>query len=137
MRPSSGAEHTGSVTDSIELDDNDLEKLVSSWLTIPDAAERLGVTPSKVKQYVKERQLLSVRRAERGGPFVPEAFVRDGQILNGLSGTLTLLHDAGFGVDEAVRWLFTDNETLSGTPVDALAQRRHKAVHRTAQVAGF
>lgn len=118
-------------------DNIDLDGLVPSWLTFPDAAERLGVTTSKVKQYVKERHLLAVRRAQRGGPFVPADFIRDGQVLNGLSGTLTLLHDAGFGDDEAVRWLFSDNEMLAAAPVEALAQHRHKAVHRTAQVAGF
>lgn len=117
--------------------DRSLDALVPSWLSMSEVAERLGVSTPKVKQYLKERQLVAVDRPEPGGPFVPEAFVRDGQILAGLSGTLILLHDAGYGPAETIRWLFSPHEELGIPPVEALARKRRKAVHRTAQVAGF
>jgi hypothetical protein len=54
-----------------------------------------------------------------------------------LPGVLTLLHDAGYNDDEALRWLFTADESLPGTPATALAGDRATEVKRRAQALGF
>ena len=54
---------------------------------------------------------------------VPADFVQDGRILKGLPGVLTLLEDAQYGDDEALRWLYTD---------DDMPARRYRRWSRTA-----
>lgn len=113
------------------------EELVQDWLTLPQAAERLGVTPSRARQMVAEHQLLAVRRGQNNALMVPADFVRDGRVLKGLPGVLTLLSDARFTDEEALRWLYTEDESLPGSPVDALAGNRGTEVKRRAQALGF
>ncbi len=64
---------------------------------------------------------------------VPAAFLDGTHIVKGLHGTLTLLFDCGFGETEALRWLFTADDTLPGTPISAIAQHRRTEVNRRAQ----
>ena len=68
---------------------------------------------------------------------VPAAFFDGGQILKGLHGTLTVLLDCGFDDDEALRWLFTADDTLPGTPIQAMTERRGTEVNRRAQALAF
>jgi excisionase family DNA binding protein len=110
-----------------------LHTLVDSWLTYRDAADRLGVSPNKVRQLVREHQLAAVRREGVGEPCVPALFVTEAAVVKGLSGTLILLTDRGFDDAEAIEWLFTADESLPGRPIDALREDRGKEVHRRAQ----
>ena len=91
----------------------------------------------RVRQLVRDRQILAVRRGENNVLMVPEVFVQDGQVLKGLPGTLTVLRDGRFTDDEALRWLFTPDDTLPGSPVDALVANRGTEVRRRAQALGF
>jgi hypothetical protein len=68
---------------------------------------------------------------------VPAAFVQGDAVLKGLPGTLTLLADAGFSDDEALRWLFTPDDSLPGSPVQALVENRGTEVKRRAQALAF
>jgi Rv2175c C-terminal domain of unknown function len=111
----------------------DAENLVPSWLTLPDLSERLGSDITRVRQLVRDKKILAVRRGENNVLMVPEVFVQDGQVLKGLQGTLTLLRDGRFTEDEALRWLFTPDDTLPGSPVDALVANRGTEVRRRAQ----
>ncbi len=104
--------------------------MISDWLTLPDVADRLKVDVMKVRQLLRERKLLGVR--SDGVLRVPAIFVGDGAILKGLPGTLNLLADCGFSDDEALKWLFTDDQ-LPGSPVQALAENRGTEVKRRAQ----
>jgi excisionase family DNA binding protein len=115
----------------------ELEALVPEWLTVPEAAERLGVPVTRVRQLIAERQLVGVRRGERNALHVPAAFVQEGRVLKGLPGTLTVLADGHFTEVESLRWLFTPDDSLPGTPVQALAENRGTEVKRRAQVLGF
>ncbi|HSS67987.1 MAG TPA: Rv2175c family DNA-binding protein [Nocardioidaceae bacterium] len=110
-----------------------LHTLVDSWLTFRDTADRLGVSPNKVRQLVREHQLAAVRRDGVGEPSVPELLVAGSAPVKGLSGTLTLLTDRGFDDAESIEWLFTPDDTLPGRPIDALREDRGKEVHRRAQ----
>jgi hypothetical protein len=116
---------------------NDTDTLVGSWLTLPEVAGRLGIGISRARQLVRDRQVLAVRRGDSNALMVPERFVQDGQVLKGLPGTLTLLADARYDDHAAVRWLFTPDDSLPGSPVDALAQNRGTEVKRRAQALGF
>jgi hypothetical protein len=107
----------------------------ADWLSLPDVAERLEVSVSKVNQMVRDRMLLAVRL--EGVRRVPAELVANRTVLKHLPGVLTLLHDAGYNDDEALRWLFTTDETLPGTPAVALSGARATEVKRRAQALGF
>jgi hypothetical protein len=111
--------------------------LIDEWLTVPDVADQLGIDASKVRQLVRDRKVLAVRRGEPSRLEIPAAFIRDGEVLKGLPGLLTVLADAGYDDDSALRWLFTADDSLPGTPVQALAQNRGTEVKRRAQALAF
>ncbi len=105
-------------------------------MTVPDVAEALDVEVTKVRQYLREGKLLAVR-TEKDGPLrIPAAFVQDGEVVKHLPAVITLLRDARYADEEAVRWLFTDDE-LPGSPIEALRANRGTEVKRRAQALGF
>lgn len=104
-------------------------------MNLPDVAELLDVSVSRVRQLIRDHRLLADRRD--GVLYVPSAFIQDHDILKGLPGLLTLLADAGYDDDEALRWLFTEDPSLPGTPVAALTDNRMKEVRRRAQALAF
>jgi hypothetical protein len=112
------------------------ELLISEWLTLPEAADLLGVGVNRARQLVNDHQLLAVRRGENNALMVPADFVQDGRVLKGLPGVLTLLKDAKYEDDEALRWLYTDDD-LPGSPAQALVENRGTEVKRRAQALGF
>ncbi|CAL9588016.1 Rv2175c family DNA-binding protein [Streptomyces sp. Tu 3180] len=113
--------------------DAKIDALVPGWLTLPDIAEKLGVEVTRVRQLVKEGQLIAVRRGENRALHVPAAFIDGDKVVKGLTGTLTLLRDDGFTVEEMLEWLFTPDPTLPGTPAQALNENRGTEVKRRAQ----
>lgn len=115
----------------------DLDSLIADWLTLPDLAERMHLPITKVRQLIKDGHLVAVRRGERNILSVPAAFISGDQVLKGLSGTLTLLADNKYTDEEALRWMFTADESLPGTPVQALTENRGTEVRRRAQALGF
>ncbi|GAB3601912.1 Rv2175c family DNA-binding protein [Kineococcus gypseus] len=114
-----------------------LDALVPEWLTVPDAAEVAGVDLRTVRRWLQERELIALRRGERSVASIPAAFVTPEGPLNHLRGTLSVLMDSGYGDAESVRWLFTPDETLPGTPIDALRANRKTEVRRRAQALSF
>ena len=105
------------------------------WLTVPDVAERLGVPVTRVHQLLRDGGLAGLRT---GGVLrVPAAFVPGEAVVKGLPGVLTLLHDGGYDDEAAIRWLHTPDETLPGTPVEALQADRSREVKRRAQALAF
>jgi hypothetical protein len=48
-----------------------------------------------------------------------------------------LLFDCGFDELEALRWLFTADESLPGRPIDAISKHRCSEVNRRAQAMAF
>lgn len=118
-------------------DDTTANSLVSSWLSLPEVAELLAAPVTRARQLVAERQLLALRRGENNALMVPAQFVQDGRVLKGLPGVLVLLGDARYTDDEAIRWLFTPDDSLPGSPVEALVGNRGTEVKRRAQALGF
>ncbi|NUR60650.1 MAG: DNA-binding protein [Catenulispora sp.] len=113
--------------------DPETDALVGEWLTLPDVAERFGIQVTRVRQLLRDNQLIAVRRGENHALHVPAGFIVGDHTVKGLTGTLTLLKDAKFTDEEALRWLFTPDESLPGTPVDALRENRGTEVRRRAQ----
>jgi len=68
-----------------------------------------------VKQLLRDRKLLAVIRPE-GTLAVPAAFLDE---------------------LEALRWLFTADDSLPGTPIDAIVKHRGTEVNRRAQALAF
>lgn len=110
-----------------------VDELVDSWLTLPDIAERLDLPVTRIRQLLREGQLVALRRGESAVLQVPAALIGDDGPVKGLPGTLTLLRDAGYSEEEALRWLFTADDSLPGRPVDALRENRGREVKRRAQ----
>jgi hypothetical protein len=106
-----------------------------TWLTVPDLVDLLGVPQGRVRRLIDDYALLAVR--VDGVLKVPADFVRDGEPLHELRGTVVVLHDAGFSDDEAMRWLLEEDETLGAAPIDALRAGRKAEVRRVAQALGF
>jgi excisionase family DNA binding protein len=100
-------------------------------LTPAEIAKSLGVSPNRVRQLIRDRRLMAVPGS--GNSRIPADFVQDGTVLKHLAGLLTVLRDGGFSDEEAFEWLFRDDETLPGTPVEALRGDRHTEVTRRAQ----
>ena len=106
-----------------------------TFVPVPEIAGQLGLVVTKVHQLIRERQLLAVR--VQGVLRVPAEFIDNGEVVKGLPATITLLKDAKFSDDEIIDWLYTSDDSLPGSPIQALRENRGREVHRRAQVAGF
>lgn len=105
-------------------------------LYLPDVAELLGTDVVHVRTMIKNGHLLAVR--DDGNKVVLPARQFDGDApVKHLVPVLTLLADAGYTPVEALRWLTTADDSLPGTPFDALHENRATEVKRRAQALGF
>jgi hypothetical protein len=101
------------------------------WLTIPDLVDALGIGVSRVRRLIEDKHL-AARRID-GVLKVPADFIKDGEPLTELRGTLIVLGDNGFDDDEAIDWLIQQDEVLGTAPIDALRAGRKAEVRRVAQ----
>jgi hypothetical protein len=102
-------------------------------LPLPDVAQLLDVSITKVHGLLDERALAALRIGERKIRSVPAAFLQDGHVVESLKGTIVVLADAGFSDEELIGWLFTPDESLRGRPIDALREGRKTEIRRRAQ----
>ena len=107
----------------------------TEWINLPDVADRLGVSISKVQQMIRDGALLAVKRD--GIRMVPAELVANSTVLKHLPGVLTLLHDAGYNDEEALRWLYQPDDALDGNAALGLGGPRAREVKRRAQALGF
>ena len=114
-------------------DTSDLGVLVPEWLDWKAAGLALGVTVSKVRQLIRDHQLAAAVPREGAGQQVPAELIMDGEIVKGVPGLLTLLHDGGYDDREILQWMFTSDDSLPGRPIDALRDNRGSEVKRRAQ----
>lgn len=124
MRAGTPTWHSGAV--------NDLDALIPEWLTLPDVALQLDVEVSRVRRLIDEGQLISVRRGNPVVRMVPALLVGEDGPIPHLAGTITILRDGGFEDEELLTWLFTEDESLPGRPVDQLRQGQRGEVRRRA-----
>ncbi len=53
--------------------------------------------------------------------------------MESLKGTIIVLADAGYSDEELITWLFTQDDSLRGRPIDALREGRKTEIRRRAQ----
>ncbi|WP_442933789.1 Rv2175c family DNA-binding protein [Micromonospora sp. CPCC 205556] len=129
------------MTDSVPADQSPGADLAgptgpAAWLTLPDVAERLDLSISKVHQMIRDRELIAVRRD--GVRKIPADLVANKTVLKHLPGVLNLLADAGYDDEAALRWLYEPDATLSGgTGAATLGGDHAREVKRRAQALGF
>jgi hypothetical protein len=116
---------------------NEVFELSEDVATLPvaEVAQQLSLPVSRIHQLVRDGQLLSVRRG--GEVVVPADFLDGSAVVKGLSGTITVLRDGGYSDTHILRWLFADEDTLPGTPIESLRAGRHREVKRRAQAMAF
>lgn len=104
-------------------------------LTVPDVAERLGVQVTRVFDDLNQHRLIAVE--QDGVRLIPARFLggdaRHGEINRFVPGVIALLADGGWRDDEILDYLFTEDESLPGRPVDALHGHLAREVMRRAQ----
>jgi hypothetical protein len=115
----------------------DLGVLITEWLDWKAAGAALGVPATKVRQLIRDHQLAGAVPREGAGQQVPADLIMDGEIVKGVPGLVTLLHDGGYDDREILAWMFTDDDTLPGRPIDALRENRGSEVKRRAQAMAF
>lgn len=104
-------------------------------LSHSEVAGVLGVSSNRVRQLLRDGKLMAVPGS--GNSKIPAEFLKDGAVLKHLPGLITVLRDGGFSDEEVFAWLFRDDESLPGTPVEALRGDRHTEVTRRAQALAF
>lgn len=114
---------------------SDVFSSVKNWLTVPEVGEQLGITPGKVHRLVEDRALFFVVRD--GVKSVPAHLIQNGEPLPSIAGTLNVLIDSGFELDQAVEWLYTVEESLGHPPIDSLLAGRKAEVRRIAQALAY
>jgi hypothetical protein len=114
-----------------------LADLVDEWIDWGQASELLGISVSKVRQLIREHQLAAAVPVPGEGQKLPAALIQDGLVVKGVPGVLTVLHDGGYDDREALVWLFTPDETIPGTPIQALRENRGSEIKRRAQAMAF
>jgi excisionase family DNA binding protein len=107
---------------------------VSDWITIDEAAVLLRLSSGKVRRLIEEHSLFAVRVDKE--PKIPAHLIVDGEPLSSIRGTLLLLLDIGLELDEAIAWLYDENDNLGETPIAALLKGHKAPVRRAAQTLG-
>ncbi|PID98305.1 MAG: transcriptional regulator [Actinobacteria bacterium] len=112
----------------------------NTLLSYEKAAQLLGIEERRIKQLIRDHILFYVYD-ENGKRVIPAEIIVQSSygwepLLN-LSGTLTVLADCGFTIDESSRWLYTVNDELGETPLEALLAGRHHRVNNIARLLGF
>ena len=115
----------------------EIVNLVGQWLTLPDVAEELEIDIRQVHRLLDERAIVSVGIGERNIRSIPADFLQDGSVVESLKGTLSVLLDAAYSDEEAIVWLFTEDDSLPGTPMNALRSGRKTEIRRHAQALGW
>lgn len=105
-------------------------------LAFPEVADMLGVPVTKVHDYVNNGKLVACR--VDGVKVVPAALLdENGELSKFVAGAITVLYDGGFNQEEIIHYLFTEDDTLPGRPVDALHGHGAREVIRRAQALAF
>lgn len=105
-------------------------------LPVPEYAERLGVPVTRVYDLIDDHKLLCVR--DGNVKKIPAAFLsQKGTTNKFVPGVIALLSDGGYSDAEILEYLFREDDSLPGRPVDALHGHLAREVMRRAQAAAF
>lgn len=105
-------------------------------ITVPDAAERMGVVVTRVMAHLGDRDMIAVRK--NGVRYLPTRyFNEDGQLNRFVPGVIKLLLDGSYTEEEILEFLFTEDDSLPGRPIDAVHGHLAREVMRRAQAMAF
>ncbi|AKK11473.1 hypothetical protein CUTER_07420 [Corynebacterium uterequi] len=104
-------------------------------LTLGEVAERLSVPVTKVGDVLNAHKLAAV--TIDGRRYIPAALLAEGRLSKFVAGAITVLIDGGYDDEEILAYLFTEDETLPGRPIDALHGHGAREVIRRAQAMGY
>ena len=91
---------------------------------LPKVAQLLNVPVTRVHQLLRQQQLIAVERDEHG-------------IAKHVTGLISVLADGGYSATEILRFMYTDDGSLPGRPIDALHGHLAREVMRRAQAMAF
>lgn len=104
-------------------------------LTVPEVADLLGVIVTRVMDELSSHRLIAVE--VDGVRRIPARFFSDSnsgvEINRFVPGLIALLADGGYPDSEILDFLFTEDDSLPGRPVDALHGHLAREVMRRAQ----
>ncbi len=128
-----------SASDQPDDPETGLAELVGEWTTVPDVAERYGVSLARVRQWVDDREVLALRTGERRVVSLPAKFFGEEGPRPELKGTFTVLGDGGMDDADILRWLFTPDDSLPvpGAPIDSIVAGHKTEVRRRAMLLAF
>ncbi len=107
---------------------------VDHWLSIDEVSDQLGISAAKVRRLIEEHVLFSVRVDKQ--PMIPAHLIHEGEPLSSIRGTMLMLIDMEFSEEEAIQWLYAENDNLGCTPISALLKGHKAPVRRAAQSLG-
>lgn len=105
-------------------------------LVVPDFAERLGIAVTRVMDMLRAHQIIALD--SDGVRVIPERFLsKDDELNKFVPGVIALLHDGSYTDAEIITYLFTEDDSLPGRPIDALHGHLAREVMRRAQAMAF
>ncbi|WP_026343138.1 Rv2175c family DNA-binding protein [Nocardia sp. BMG111209] len=108
----------------------------AALLPLPDVADQLGLVVTRVHQMLRDHQLLAVRRDGVAG--IPKDFFDStGAVAKHLTGLITVMRDAKYTDREILEWIYTEDDSLPGRPIDAIHGPLAREVLRRAAAAPF
>ncbi|MFM1994743.1 MAG: hypothetical protein RLZZ610_260 [Actinomycetota bacterium] len=105
---------------------------VTNWLTVQEAADLLNIPKGKVNRLLEEYSLVAVKKD--GQLMIPAELIVAGEPLAPLRGTIILLMDSGYSIEESIDWLYTHSDVLGQTPLQSLLEGKKAPVRRLAQM---
>ncbi len=88
-------------------------------IPLPDVAEQLGMVVTRVHQMLRDHQILAVRRDGIAG--VPkEFFDSTGAVAKHVTPLITVMRDGKYTDEEILEWIYKEDDSLPGRPIDAL-----------------
>lgn len=107
---------------------------VTDWLTLDQVADRLKLSTGKVRRLIEEHVLFAVKIDKE--PKVPAHLLVDNEPLSSIRGTMLMLLDLGLELNEAIDWLYSENDDLGEMPIESLIKGHKAPVRRAAQTLG-
>ena len=105
-------------------------------LPLPDVAEQLGIAVTRVHQMLRDHQLIAIRRGGIAG--IPKDFFdSSGAVAKPLTGLITVMRDAKYTNEEILEWIYAEDDTLPGRPIDAIHGPLAREVVRRAAAEPF
>ena len=105
---------------------------VQNWMSLDQAAEALNVPKGRVNRLLEEYSMVAVKRD--GQLMIPADVIVSGEPLAPLRGTIIMLLDSGYSIEESINWLFTHSDVLGQTPLQSLLEGKKAPVRRLAQM---